>query len=255
MKTPLRIVAPFRPFLPESELHRDMAAFDWIDAIRMMQASAAHACQCPVHVITDVDTDLPVPSLRYETTTRRLMLWYLEVSLKYLESADFDRDTIALDSDQLIYSDLRSIVTPNADLVVCIRPNMKHASEGGGFPLLNGVQVWRHRHKAALAAFYARVFERAQRLPEDRLVWGADTDALRLLLEPLELGLHTRSGLVVHMVDANAVIEPFSTILQAWIEAGTPFWPSRPVVDFRWKRKPWMRPLFEHTYGRTGVTA
>lgn len=248
MTRPLRVVAPFRPFPPESDLHKATMDFDWIDAIRMLQASVEHACPTArFHVITDVDTALPLPCLHYATTHRRLMLWYLEVSLRYLESADFDRDTISLDSDQLVYADLAQFVTPSADLVVCIRPDEKHTNRPAGMPILNGVQVWSHRRKAALIAFYRQALAVAEGLPEDRLVWGADTDALRLLLEPLALGLHRRHGLTVHMVDADTVIEPFSTVLKRWMDDGAAFWPSRAVVDFRWKRKLFMRPMFEHT--------
>lgn len=253
MSRPLRLVAAFRPFPPESELHREMAAFDWMDALRMLHASGRHACQCDVRILTDVDTELPVPTLRYETQHRRLMLWILEVCLRYLESDDFDRDTIALDCDQLIFGDLAQIVTSNADLVVCIRPTEKHKRSPESMPLLNGVQVWRHAAKKRLVAFYRQALVVAEALPEDRLVWGADTDALRILLEPLDLGLKERAGLRVHMVDAATVIETMSELHARWMQEGSRFWPSRPVFDFRWTRKIWMRPVFD--YLLAGVVA
>lgn len=253
MSRPLRLVAAFRPFPPESELHRALADFDWMDALRMLHASGRKACRCDVRTLTDVDTELPVPTLRYETQHRRLMLWILEVCLRYLESDDFDCDTIALDVDQLIVGDLASIVTPNADLVVCIRPTDKHQRSPESMPLLNGVQVWRHAAKPRLIAFYRQALAIAEGLAEDRLVWGADTDALRLQLEPLELGLHMRAGLRVHMVDASTVIETMSELHARWMRERVAFWPSRPVLDFRWKRKAWMRPTFD--YLRAGGVA
>lgn len=250
--TPIRVVAPFRPFPPESDLHKQMADFDWVDAIGLLQASVERACQCPFHVITDVDTSLPLPTLQYSTTHRRLMLWYLEVSLRYLESDDFDRDTIAMDSDQLVFADLRHIVTPNADLVICARP--EHLNRPDAFPILNGVQVWAHRAKSALVEFYRQALSVAEGLPEDRIVWGADTDALRILLAPIAVGLHRRAGLTVHMRDARAVIEPFSNVMKRWVADGRPFWPAKPIVDFRWRRKPSMRPMFEHVLAKAVTT-
>ncbi len=134
-------------------------------------------------------------------------------------------------------------MTPSADLVVCIRPNVVRTEKSDGLPLLNGVQVWMHRRKKALVAFYRQVLAAAEAMPEDRLVWGADTDALSQVLAPLTVGLHERAGLRVRMVDAHDVIEPFSALFADWIRRGVAFWPSKPVVDFRWKRKPSMRPM------------
>jgi hypothetical protein len=142
----LRIVAPFRPFPPESDLHKQMPDFDWIDAIRLLQASVEQSCpSATFHVITDADTDLPLPTLQYVTTRRRLMLWTLEACLRYLASDDFDRDTVMLDCDQLVYGDLSHLVSANVDLMVCIRPVEKQRKNPTAMPILNGVQVWRRR--------------------------------------------------------------------------------------------------------------
>jgi hypothetical protein len=250
----IRVVAPFRPFPPEGILHTQMPDFDWIAAIRLLQASVEQSCpSATFHVITDVDTDLPLPTLQYVTTRRRLMLWTLEACLRYLDSDDFDRDSVMLDCDQLVYGDLSHLVSANVDLMVCIRPMEKQRQNPAAMPILNGVQVWRHRAKAALIAFYTQALMVAEGLPEARIVWGADTDALRILLEPIEPGMHTRGGLTVNMRDANAVLEPCSNVHRKWLEQGREFWPSRPVVDFRWKRKDFQRPFFEATYGRKGV--
>lgn len=247
MIRPIRIVVPFRPFSPESELHKSLDGFDWIEALRMLVHSASVACKCEVHAITDVDTDLPVPTLKYATTQRRLMLWTLEVCAAYLESADCDADTIMLDVDQLIFGDLSKVFDRGADMGVLVRASEKHTQTDSGQPLLNGVQFWRGKRRKHIARFYRRALAIAQQLPEERIVWGADTDAVRQLIEPVQLGIVERSGLRVQMVDANAVLESFSTPHQQAIEEGRAPWPTRPVLDFRWKRKPWMPKAYKAT--------
>lgn len=247
----IRFVAPFRPFPPESDLHKTFAGFDWIDAIRMLQVSAEQTHPgVPFHVLTDVETELPLPMLRYRTTRRRLMLWTLEACLRYLESDDFDRDTVMLDCDQLLYGDLSRLAVQNCDLVICIRPADKQRQNPDAMPILNGVQVWMHRGKKRLIRFYREALAIAEGLPEDRIIWGADTDALEALLSPIERGRYQRSGLDIHMLNAPTVLVPFSNAMKQWVREGRPFHPGASVVDFRWTRKPFMRPMFEHTYGR-----
>lgn len=238
MIRPLRIVFPFRPFPAESELHQSLATFDWIEALRMAVHSAKVSCHCDVVAITDVDTELPVPALKYATTERRLMLWALEVCAAYLESSDCDRDTIMLDVDQLICGDLARVFERTADLGLLIRPNDKHAVENGGQPLLNGVQYWRGKARKRVAQVFRRAIATAKQLSEDRIAWGADTDALRMQVEPLELGTVTRGPLRVQLLDSDKVIETFSTQHQDRLNEGRQPWPSRPVLDFRWVRKP-----------------
>lgn len=241
----IRIVAPFRPFVAETGHHQLLSDFDWIDAIRMMKASAERACGCEVHVLTDVDTDLPFPCFKYATTTRRLMLWYLEIAACYLESADCDCDTIALDSDQLIYQDLARWFTRYADLGILVRKPPKSV---GGYPILNGVQWWSHKAKVPLAAFYRRALALAMTLPEEELIWGADTIALWKLLAPLAYGMFERDGLRVRMIDANEVIEPLSYEQQCQIDSGKKMRrPYRAVLDFRNTRKLYMRRVFDQT--------
>lgn len=245
MTRPIRIVAPFRPFPPESELHRSLASFDWIDALRMCVDSAASSCGCPVHAITDVETTLPVPMLRYETRERRLMLWTLEACACYLASDDFDRDTVMLDVDQLVVRDLAPFF-PSADLGVLMRPTPKHSV---GEPLLNGVQFWSVAAKPRLATFYRAVLARARQLPEADICWGADTIALRQALEPLAIGQQDRQGLSVEMIHFGTVLEAWSTEQRAALAAGQLIGPTRPVVDFRWKRKLSMRSVYDAIFG------
>ena len=243
----MKIVAPFRPFPLEAPHHIEVAGngFDWIDAIRMMSASASWACNCSVYVLTDVDTDLPFPTYKYRTEQRRLMLWYLEICARYLESADFDDDTVMLDSDQLVYGDLSVWFHPYVDLGICIR----EPKAGVGFPILNGVQFWSRRApKGALAAFYWRALAIAQSLPEHDIVWGADTEALRILLEPLSIGRYERCNLWVRLIDSDYIIEALRGVHLKQLKAGkaiTP--PLAPVLDFRNLRKPYMRAIFERT--------
>lgn len=247
MKRGCRIVVPFRPFPPESDLHRAHPDFDWMAALQMVCHTASIACRCEAVAITDVDTELPVPALKYQTTHRRLMLWTLEACLRYLESDDFNRQTIMLDADQLIFQDLKPWFS-KAALTVCVRPTAKHTA--GGQPLLNGVQWWRVKAKPGLVAFYQQALRIAEQLPEESLVWGADTDAVRHLIEPIEVGLSRRAGIQVHQVDARAVLEGFSSSHEAALARGEVPWPTRPVLDFRYFRKKFMRPTYEATFAK-----
>ena len=244
----LRIVAPFRPCPPESELHRQLAAdgFDWLEALRMCTHSARLACGCPVHALTDLETTLPVETLHVPTTERRLMLWTLDACAAFLASQAFDRDTVMLDVDQLVYGNLARYFTPGVNLGVLVRTTAKHAE---GQPLLNGVQFWHRRNRSPLVRFYREALALARTLPEDRLVWGADTDAVRQLLEPITLGIHERAGLVVEMIDAEQVLETYNNRLEWTVSQGLPVVPIRPVVDFRWFRKPAMAALYRASIG------
>lgn len=246
----IRIVAPFRPLPLEAGVHLYLKHFDWIAAVRQLVESAEKACRCPVHVVTDVDTDLPVPSLQYATRHRRLMLWVLEACLRYLESDDFDRDTVMLDIDQLIYHDLAPFFPPaGIDVGILVRPQSKHRVDRGQ-PFLNGVQFWSYAGKARLVAFYQRALQIAEQMPEHQIVWGADTDAVRELLEPLTIGLHERAGLRVAMLDSDRVLESFTRMYYKQFQRDGVFpVPMVPVLDFRGRRKEYMPLVYRVTYG------
>lgn len=246
-------MAPFRPFPPESELHQSLAEFDWIGAIRMLLLSARWACPtCEAHVITDVETDLGVPSLKYSTVQRRLMLWTLEATLRFIESRDFDRNTVVMDCDQLIYKDLSRWFQNGVDLGVIVRPNQKHKEEGG-FPFLNTVMFLNGRSRKKLAAFFRKALEIAAAMPEPLLKWGADQEAVRSLLEPIDSGIFERSGLTVKMIDSEDVIETISAgQIEALETTGQMPWPTHAVLDGRWTRKPYLKPAFECTLMRLG---
>lgn len=246
----MRLVAPYRPFdttgIPHAEA---LAGFDWVDALRMLADSARQVSpDAAFHVLTDVDTDLPMPSLQYVTTRRALMLWSLEISACYLESAAFDCDTVALDADQLIYADLAKWFAPYMDLGIVVRPLPKNLP---GLPILNGVQFWPLRGKPLLGPFYRRALAIAETLPTADQAWGADTIALARLLDPLDvLGIPVRDGLRVRFIAAGEIIAPLSEVNMRHLAAGKFTAPHVPVLDFRAGRKPYMRSVYEATIAR-----
>ncbi|MGE0362802.1 MAG: hypothetical protein AB7R67_18965 [Vicinamibacterales bacterium] len=248
----MRIVTPYRPFAPESQSHLRLGDFDWHDALWTLAESAKRASGANVVQITDVDTPAgPIASLRYATTHRRLMLWILDISLAYLQSDDFDRDTVMLSPDALVFGDL----TPGfrADLGVIVRTTPKF--QASGRPLLNGAQWWRVAAKARLVAFYREVLALAETLPDDRKTWGADTDPLVALLTPVTAGLSERAGLAVYGHPEGTL---FSSLRQSdadAIDAGRqPAPPAAPIVDFKYLRKRHLRRYFDATVG-TAVPA
>jgi hypothetical protein len=248
MTRDIRIVVPFLPLPPESDLHLSLGDFDWLLALRQVVHSAQVTCACPVHAITDQSANLPVPALRYATVERRLMLWTLEACACYLESADFDRDTVMLDVDQLVFKNLAAYFPVGGDLGLLMRHTVKHVD--GGEPLLNGVQFWSHAAKSRLGPFYRDVLARAKALPEDVIRWGADTVALREHVAPMMLGVTRRSGLDLACVNALSVLEPWSREHGAYLEStGRLLGPSRPIYDFRYLRKAWMPRVFEVGFG------
>lgn len=245
----IRLVAPFFPLPAEHEHHKALSDFDWIGAIRMLFDSARRSCGAiPMHVITDVSADLPLPTLRYVTQHRRLMLWYLEAAVCYLESADFDRDTVMLDSDQLIYGDLAKWFTPDMDLGVLTRE--LPPEDPNGFTVLNGVQFWAHRGKATLATFYRQALALAQTMPDATIAWGADTRALEGLLDPIEIGATVaRSGLRVRMIPSKDVLERLTKRQIYQLRARAPIDRTRDVSCFRNMRKLHMKDFYKATIG------
>jgi hypothetical protein len=238
----IKVVSPYRPFAWESPSHRKLGAFDWVGALEMMRESVRISCGCKTFAITDVDTDLPGPTHQYVTTHRRLMIWILEVCLRYLESDDFDRDTVMVSPDMLVFRDLRPWFL--ADLGVLFRSGEKYAHR----PMLNGVQFWKHKAKDRLVAFYRKALAIAPTLPEDAQRWGADTEPIIQLLAPMELGLLSRHGLTVQCLEATHVMRSLN--IGEMQEGHRPIWPVHTVVDFKfWRRKQYMRAYYEATLG------
>jgi hypothetical protein len=215
----MKVVSPFRPFVPESSAHLALGPFDWVGALQMLRSSVRHHCACETFAITDVDTALPGPTYRYETQERRLMLWLLEVALCYLRSDDFDDDTMLISPDTLVTADLSRWF--RADLGVMVRTAAKYADK----PLLNGVQCWRVAAKNRLVAFYAQALEGARQSVPDLIRWGADTSALVDLLTPLQAGHFARAGLSVFGFEAWQVFRPAAPGV------------ITPIVDFKGRRK------------------
>lgn len=248
MTNRIRVVAPFFPLPAESVLHRSLPDFDWLLALRMLAWSVEERCRCPFHAVTDETADLPVPALRYRTHERRLMLWTLEACACYLESEAFDRDTVMLDVDQLVFRDLADVFPSEADLGLLMRPTTKHLDAGE--PLLNGVQFWAVSAKDRLGPFYRQVLNRARTLPDDQLIWGADTVALREAVSPMVLGRSMRAGLRVACLPAQVILEPWSTEqILCLRDKGQLLGPSRTVLDFRYRRKQYMREVFAAAFG------
>ncbi len=244
MKTDIRVVSPYRPFEPESTSHRKLGPFDWVEALRMLATSVTRAMHCETLAITDVDTLLPVPSLHFITTERRLMLWILDVCGAYLQSDAFDRDTILLSPDLLVYGDLRKWMT--GDFLVLMRRRFP------GHPILNGVQFWPVAMKAQLSAFYAEALEIGRTLPEGYLRWGGDTEPLRQLLAPIVEGPVIRNGRrIARLIESEELLQSLTNSMETALSCGVVVPPTKPIMDFRYLRKRWMRTYFAATIGLT----
>jgi hypothetical protein len=244
----MRVVCPYRPYPPETLPHAEgIGPFDWLDAIRMMSASVAVTNRCKTHVITDAKTALPMPALRFKTTEQALMLWVLDVSRAYLESRHFNTDTVMVCPDLLVYRDLRGRF--NGDLGLVIRQEEKHLASGR--PLINGVQWWAVRAKDRLVAAFRDALRIAKTLPDEIIAWGADTEPLRMMAEPLQPGVHVRGGLSVNMIPCEGVLEALASRTIDRLESGEQIgWPQAALIDFRSTRKRYMRAFFEATYGQ-----
>ncbi len=246
----MKVVSPYRPFVPESTEHKLLGPFDWVDALRMLAISVDWSNHCETLAITDVDTDLGVPALQFVTTERRLMLWMLEVSLRYLESDHFDQDTVMICPDLLVYSDISTFFT-GADLGLIIRPETKYAVR----PILNGVQFWAVAGKDRLVAFFRDALELAKTLHRKLIKWGADTEPLRQFVSPIEVGTVERHGLTVNMIGAKGVMESLSLMAIQMLQQERPLdTRAVPFLDFRYLRKNHMASVFKATLGQQ-VTA
>lgn len=226
----LRIVSPYRPFPP---VNHSQIGFDWIAALAMLRTTARRATQGEVVALTDMATDLPMPAFHYPTQQhRRLMLWILEVCLAYVESDDFDQDTVMLSPDTLVVGNLRPYFA--GDCTILIRPGRQYAER----PILNAAQWWPIHAKAKLAAFYRQALAIAEGLPRQLIRWGADCEALRHLLEPIRPGLHVRAGLRVSMRDRMTVLQSVGKGVLDEIARHQPLRPHPvPLVDFKYESK------------------
>ena len=237
----IRVVTPFRPFPPVSLEHRQLGPFDWLGAITMLRASVERSCRCETVAITDVDTDLPGPAFQYVTHERQLMLWILEVALRYLSGPHFDRDTAMVSPDCLVYCDLRPWFA--GDFGIVIRPDHER-------PILNSVQWWPVAAKDRLIGLYEEALDIARRLPADVKTWGADSEPFRQLLAPLVGGCGPRAcGIVANLIDHRHVLHALTGRMERALDAGEPVTAPQAVLDFRYLRKHYMRAYFDATIG------
>lgn len=243
MTSDLRIVSPYRPFEPESQAHQMLGPFDWVGALQMLRASVAHTMRCETVGITDIKTALPGPTLHYPTQEPRLMLWILEVALSYLRSDDFDRDTIMLSPDLLVFGDLRQWMGEH--FTVLMREHYP------AHPILNGVQFWPVRRKTTIVDFYHRALAIGHTLSEGHLRWGGDTEPIRQLLEPLLPGLVMRDGKpLARLIESNEIMQALTHEQEVALTCGRVVRPVKAVLDFRYLRKKSQRQYFEATFGR-----
>jgi len=242
----VKVVAPYRPFPPESAAHEQLGPFDWISALKM-SALSCERVGCRHYTLTDVDTDLPVPCYKFATRHRRLMLWILEVSLAYLESPAFDEDTLFIGADVLAIKDLSFGFA--SDLGVVVRTQEKF-TDPSVYPILNSAQWWRHSAKDRLASFYASALQNAEGLHENVIRWGADTAALCTLLWPVVAGESSRGCLAVFGHDERTTIVSLASADVWRLENGQgTILPTQPLLDFRYRRKNYMRAWFEKAFG------
>ncbi len=228
----MKVVTPYRPFIPDNPSHKRLGPFDWGHAIRMLRTSVARTCHCETVVLTGPDDDVPGPAYRYAIDEPRLMLWLLAVVLAYLRSDDFDDDTILISPDSLVFANLATWF--HCDLGLMVRPELKYIHK----PLLNGVQVWRLAARDRLVPFYERALAIAQTLPREQLRWGADTTPLVSLLAPLRVGRWEAAGLEVYGFPAAYHFRAVSVLaVDRLVEGQTIPPPEAAIVDFKAQRK------------------
>ena len=236
----MRVVSPYRHITPYTSCHIELArhGFDWIEALRMLAHSAKVRAGAETFAITD--QDLPVPQLRYKTTETHLMLWILEVSLAYLESDDFDQNTVFISPDALVFGPLD--LFGQWDLGVLYRGE-KYVKR----PLLNGFQWWPLASKARLVAFYKECLSLARSLSNEQKRWGGDTVPLVQLLSPIALGVHQRGGLVLGVLPAELHVSITESRLRKTLQR-LPGSIEAAVLDFKYRHKRHMKEVFAREF-------
>jgi len=224
--------------------HRRLGPFDWDRALKCLRVSVRAACGCETYTLTGSDCIVPQPALKYVTRQPSLMLWILEVCLRYLESPAFDDDTVMISPDVLVFQDLRPWGT--ADLGLIVRPERKYAER----PILNGVQWWSVAAKDRLVAFYRDALRIGETLPAASHVWGGDTEPIVELVSPIVVGMVRRAGMRVRLIQQSEVIHELSTRDQRALDCGEPPQPpTRAIVDFKYLRKRYLQGYFDATIG------
>lgn len=236
-----RIVSPFRPFKPESEEHINLGPFDWLRAMNMLKISAQYCAHTEVVVLTDEKSHIGLPAFRYKPRCNRLMPWILDVSLAYLESEEFDRDTWFISPDMMVMKELDNIVPAHADLMLL--------SHNEHLPIINHTQFWRHKAKKKLIKFFRQCYERSLKLSEDHLRWGADTEPFINFLDPVPLdgGSKKYQGLNIHFLPRASIA---LRVNERVLNKGSGHWQSFPVpiAEFTYGRKKHMDCFFERSF-------
>ncbi len=240
------IVSPYKRYeYSDQNQHHGadrIGEFDWIDALRMLSVSAERFGY-PVYALTD--GELATPNYRYHTQEENLMLWILEISLCFSESAQFTEDVAFVCPDSLINNYLPSI--GGFDLGICVRFDEKYSER----PILNSVQLWPYAGRKKLAAFYRECLKVARNLPGGP-AWGADTVPLVQLLSPLSPGFQQRSGINVLMLPAWQLMRTIHKAdITALANGDRPMVTSAPVIDFKAGRKKHMKAYFEAIYANS----
>lgn len=243
-----RIVTPYRPFA--AEVHSDEPAFNWVDAIGMLRASARASCGLPVDVLTDRTTRFPWPALRYDTSSTRLQHWLTEIRLAYLRSDAFNCPTLLVSPDMLICEEVWPLFESGADLGLPVRLSEKFGR--GWKRIMNSAQWWRPDAKTRLIAFYEEAWQLSAALPEELQRWGGDTEVLCQLLDPMKgYGIFKRRGLRVDLVPMQRVLHPLTTAQINDLEAGRPLGSLHaPILDFKYTRKRYMRQAFDEIFSQ-----
>lgn len=237
----MKVVTPYRRITPYTKYHVRLAneGFDWLDAIRMLASSAEKRSGVATYALTN--EPLSVPHYAYECGEQELMLWLLEVCACYLESEQFDQNTVCISPDSLVYRHL-DIFDGEFDIAFSCRKNSPAAEKK---PLMNGAQWWSHAAKDRLAALFRECLEMARRLPEGLRRWGADTVPLLELLGPVEEGIWSRHGITVRYLPPGSMRTMTTTTMRKE-KMGAPV----RVVDFKGWSKLLMRAYFAREYGR-----
>lgn len=239
----MKVVSPYRPYAPYISNHIELG-FDWVGALEMLKASVERVAPCPFFALTDTEADLPVPAHRYPTSEPRLMIWLIEVWHAYVTSPDFDQDTVMLSPDMLLCQPLDGVWKNKFDLGLVVRTEPKFFAKR---PLLNGIHFWRHSAKAQLGAFFADALDLVRTFPNELLRWGGDAEAVWRLVQPVRSSdrILSRHGLSVGILPALSLLRSVSSRemeLAATVSLPRPY---EPVLDFRYRRKVAMRPVFE----------
>ena len=241
----MKIVSPYRQIVPYKRHHVELPAGWWLEALRMLRWSGLNRTQANTYVITDLETELPFKYvLRYDTQETYLMLWIIEVSLMYLESSDFDQDTVLISPDSLVRKDINWF-DGTFDIAVTSRPLKEKYQH---HPLLNGLQWWPLASKDKLIELYREALHIARSLPDNEKRWGGDTTPFLKLLGPIVPGLHDRGGYRVKIFTFPTLMEITPLVMRKLSEGKRPD-ADVAVADFKLRSKSNMKTYFERTFG------